>query len=254
MIRPPLIVANWKMHGQPAMCRTFAHELRTFMHAGNIRPQLVICPPSILLPQWASLTPPAVWSLGGQDCHAHADGPHTGDISAEMLAEQGCRYVLVGHSERRTAYRESNAQVGDKTQAVLRANMTPIVCVGESLAVRKSGHAQSFVAEQLRHILPPATPGVELVVAYEPVWAIGRGLAARPSDIAAMHRCIRDLLGNAGRVLYGGSVSTENVRELAEIDEVEGVLVGGASLRAQDFWTIGVTMQQTCQTSPRQRV
>jgi triosephosphate isomerase len=181
-------------------------------------------------------------TIGGQDCHSDAAGAHTGDISAEMLADAGARAVIVGHSERRADHHETDAQVRAKTQAAWRAGLTAIVCVGEQRAEREAGKALAVVGGQLLGSLPDGATNANLVIAYEPVWAIGTGLTPTPGDVAEVHAFVRRRLverfGAAGgrvRILYGGSVKSANAKELLTIPDVNGALVGGASLKAEDF-------------------
>jgi triosephosphate isomerase len=194
--------------------------------------EVVICPPAIYLRDIAALLKGTPLKLGGQDCHPEPQGAFTGDISAGMLKEAGCEYVLAGHSERRQYHGETDALVAAKTARALAEGLTPIVCVGESLAERDAGQAEQVVAAQVRAAL--GAP----VFAYEPVWAIGSGRTPTAGDIAAMHRAILVVAGEGARVLYGGSVKPANAQEILSIPGVSGVLVGGASLNAQDFRAI----------------
>ena len=204
-------------------------------------PEVVICPPATLL---ADLGPildlPDGPVLGAQDCHPADQGPHTGDLAAPMLADLGCRYVIVGHSERRGDHGESDALVAAKAGAAIRAGLQAIICVGESAADRDAGHGAAVVARQLRGSVPAAAAATNAVIAYEPIWAIGSGRTPTPDEIAAMHRVIRDGLAQGGetRVLYGGSVTPDNARAILAGAEVDGALVGGASLDAAKFWAI----------------
>lgn len=177
-------------------------------------------------------------ALGGQDCSAQGDGAHTGDISAAMLADLQCRYVIVGHSERRQDHAEDNARVRSKAEAALAAGLTPIICVGETLSQREAGAAESVVIEQMIASIP-AADAAQLVIAYEPIWAIGTGRTATPEDAQAMHRALRAAWPGddyeALRVLYGGSVKPDNAASLLSQPDIDGALVGGASLNAGDF-------------------
>jgi triosephosphate isomerase len=180
--------------------------------------------------------------IGGQDCHAEASGAFTGDISAEMLKDAGAVAVIVGHSERRTLHKETDAAVNAKARAAWRAGLTAIVCVGETRDEREAGRALALVGGQLQGSLPDGCTAANLVVAYEPVWAIGTGLTPTAADVAEMHRAIRQALtarfagaGAGIRILYGGSVKPANARELLSVADVNGALVGGASLKADDF-------------------
>jgi triosephosphate isomerase len=212
------------------------------------RPQadLAVCPPATLLtafaqraPQAASTAPVAV---GAQDCHPEPAGAFTGDIAAEMLADAGATLVIVGHSERRTLHHESDTLVLAKAGAAHRAGLTAIVCVGETREQREGGEALAVVRRQLAGSLPDGASAANLIVAYEPVWAIGTGLTPTPADVAEVHGDIRERLvarygqeGRAIRILYGGSVKPSNAKELLSVANVDGALVGGASLKAEDF-------------------
>jgi triosephosphate isomerase len=182
--------------------------------------------------------------LGAQDCHPAAKGAHTGDVSAEMLRDAGCSHVILGHSERRTDHGEDDALVSAKAAAARRAGLVAIVCVGETEAERDAGRTLEVVERQVRGSFPDGMSAGELVIAYEPVWAIGTGRTPTNADIAAVHAHIRKLLkermadGDAVRILYGGSMKPSNAKEILAIDDVDGGLVGGASLNAADFWTI----------------
>jgi triosephosphate isomerase len=203
---------------------------------------LLICPPFTLLDRFAFALKDSAVALGGQDCHTNPQGAHTGDISAPMLTEAGATHVILGHSERRTDHGESNAIIRAKTEAAIAAGLTPIVCVGETEAEREAGEAAHVVRSQLQHSLPPGFAGV---VAYEPVWAIGTGRTPTEDDVTAMHAAIRAALlaqhgpaSTAIRILYGGSVKPGNAASLLALPEIGGALVGGASLKAEDFLAI----------------
>ena len=241
----PLVAGNWKMHG----LRQNLGEVSAICAAaadGRAGPaEVLICPPATLLMAAARICEGTPIALGGQHCHAEPSGPFTGDISAEMLRDAGASYVIVGHSERRSGHNEGNASVREKAEAAFRAGLTAIVCVGETLAEREMGEALNVVGSQLAGSIPKALSLESLVIAYEPVWAIGTGLTPTPQDIAEMHRFIRgrineQLLGQGGkiRILYGGSVKPGNAGELMGVDNVDGALVGGASLTAKDFMAI----------------
>jgi triosephosphate isomerase len=233
-----LIAGNWKMHGKLADIAAYAAALRQAPgHA-----DLVICPPFPLLDRFAGALNGGAVALGAQDCHAQPQGAHTGDVSAAMVKEAGAVYVILGHSERRENHGETNAVVCAKTATAMAAGLTPIVCVGETLAEREAGAAEDVVRTQLRHSLPTDFSGV---IAYEPVWAIGTGKTPTETDVAAMHGAIRAALvaqlgaGGAGiKILYGGSVKPGNAASLLALPEVGGALVGGASLKADDFLAI----------------
>ncbi|MBY6240154.1 triose-phosphate isomerase [Methylosinus sp. Sm6] len=241
----PLVAGNWKMHGLKAALGEI-EAIAAGYDALRPRVELVVCPPATLLAAAAGLATRYGLGLGGQDCHAEASGAHTGDISAAMLADAGASYVIVGHSERRADHGESDALVRAKASAALRAGLTPIVCVGETRAERDAGRAVEIVERQLAGSLPDDVAAERLVVAYEPVWAIGTGLTPTTADVAGMHAAIRahlDARFGAGasapaRILYGGSVKPSNARELLGAEHVDGALVGGASLTAKDFLAI----------------
>ena len=238
--RRPLIAGNWKMNGLAAS----AAEL-TAMAAGAAGlhgVDLLVCPPATLVMRFAALGGIAI---GGQDCHAEPNGAFTGDIAAEMLADAGARAVILGHSERRALHRETDAQVRAKVEAAWRAGLLAIVCVGETKAERLDGRTLTVVGTQLSGSIPEGATAANLVVAYEPVWAIGTGLTPTTADVGAVHAFIREGLAGrfsdaaAGiRILYGGSVKPANAAELLGVDNVDGALVGGASLKAEEFLAI----------------
>jgi triosephosphate isomerase (TIM) len=237
----PLVAGNWKMNG----LRGSSAELAKIMHgAGEVaaRTDLMVCPPATLLTSFATLVQGTPVTIGAQDCHAEPSGAFTGDLSAEMLRDAGAVAVIVGHSERRMYHRETDTEVNAKARAAWRAGLTAIVCVGETKDERVGGKTLDVVQVQTQASLPDgATPG-NLVVAYEPVWAIGTGLTPTPADVAEVHGFIRKHLetryGAAGRqvrILYGGSVKPSNAGELMHVPNVDGALVGGASLKSEDF-------------------
>jgi triosephosphate isomerase len=242
----PLVAGNWKMNGLKADLAIAAEVAKGADAALRRAVDLAICPPATLLfPLSASLIGARI-ATGGQDCSAHASGAYTGEVSAPMLVDAGATYAIVGHSERRTLHGESNAQVKAKAEAALAAELTPIVCVGETRDEREAGKALAVVKKQLRGSVPDGATAASLVVAYEPVWAIGTGLTPTAADVAEMHEAIRAELGRilgkasaAGvRLLYGGSVKPSNAAELMNVANVDGALVGGASLKAEDFLAI----------------
>jgi triosephosphate isomerase (TIM) len=241
----PLVAGNWKMHGFKASLQEIV-AMRRAVEAGEAgRAELLVCPPSTLIISAAALLEDGPVSLGAQNCHPGVTGAYTGDVSASMLADAGARYVIVGHSERRGGYGESDAMARAKAEAANKAGLTAIVCIGETRAERDAGDAVEVVCRQLMNSLPPAATAAELVVAYEPIWAIGAGVTPTAEDVAEMHAAIRDVLvelyrGEAAemRVLYGGSVKPANARELLNLPNVDGALVGGASLKAVDFMGI----------------
>ena len=242
--RRPLIAGNWKMNGLTASVTELD---RIIAGAGAIAPtaDLLVCPPATLIAAFAARAAGTPVAIGGQDCHAEAAGAYTGDLSAEMLRDAGARAVIVGHSERRTFHQESDAEVRAKAFAAWRAALMAVVCVGESKDERVAGKTLDVVGDQLDGSLPEGATAATLVVAYEPVWAIGSGLTPTPADVAEVHGFIRARLvrrfGAAGegmRILYGGSVKPSNAKELMAVANVDGALVGGASLKADEFLAI----------------
>ncbi|WP_300529744.1 triose-phosphate isomerase [Maricaulis sp.] len=233
MARQLLIAGNWKMNGKRDSLAFFDEVAPA---AGASAAEILICPPATLLAAAVDAASGASIKIGGQDCHANSSGAHTGDVSADMLVDAGADYVILGHSERRSDHGESSASVAEKAAAALSAGLTPIICVGESEAERRDGRAEAVVAEQVVNSLPKATDGA-YVIAYEPVWAIGTGLTASLEDIQAMHGFIRGRLpdGEKTRILYGGSVKPGNAAEIFALADVDGGLIGGASLKASDF-------------------
>ena len=236
----PLIAGNWKMNGLSTSVPEIQKLIDHFAGAVPSAPEIVICPPATLVGLFAAEFGDEGIGLGGQDCHPSPSGPHTGDVSAEMLADAGAAYVIVGHSERRADHGETSALVQAKAKAARRAGLTPIVCVGETEAERRAGREKDIVETQLAQSLPEGDR--DLIVAYEPVWAIGTGLTASVEDIEEIHTAIRavlvEMFGAAGRgvaILYGGSVKPSNAGEILHAVEVGGALVGGASLKAEDF-------------------
>ena len=240
----PLIAGNWKMNGLAADARGLAEAVRA--GAGDVTNcELLVCPPFVQIALVAEVLAGGPVRLGGQDCHQAGAGAHTGDISAAMLRDLGCGYVILGHSERRADHGESDALVRAKAEAALGAGLVPIVCVGETEAERLAGDALAVIARQLKGSVPVGMAAERLVVAYEPVWAIGTGRTATPQDVAEAHAEIRRVLGGLVgedarqvRILYGGSVKPGNAGELLSQDNVDGALVGGASLKAEDFQAI----------------
>ena len=241
----PLIAGNWKMNGLRASLDELT-ALAAMMTTGEApRALVVICPPATILAAVARQGATSGILAGGQDCHPAASGAHTGDIAAGMLADAGAQYVIVGHSERRAAHGETDELVRAKAEAAIGAGLKPIICVGETEAERDAGRAESVVATQLAGSIPDAAGQHDVIVAYEPVWAIGTGRTPSNDDIAEMHNAIRrqlvDRFGDKGQgihILYGGSLKPQNAREILAISNVNGGLVGGASLLAKDFATI----------------
>ncbi len=240
-VRTKLAAGNWKMNGLREDGAALARALvQRMVAAGAGEPgcQLLVCPPATLLTTVGGLIAGSGIALGGQDCHAAAKGAFTGDISPEMLADAGCTHVILGHSERRHGHGEGDTAVHEKILGAWRAGLTAILCVGETRAQREAGTAVEIVASQLAGSIPGDGVPDNLVVAYEPVWAIGTGLTATLEDIAAMHAAIRTRLPARTRILYGGSVNPQNAVSILGLAEVDGALVGGASLDAENFWTI----------------
>lgn len=241
----PLIAGNWKMNGLRASLEELT-SLAAILTTGDApRALVVICPPATILAAVARQGASSGILAGGQDCHPEASGAHTGDIAAAMLADAGAQYVIVGHSERRAAHGESDDLVRAKAEAAMGAGLKPIICVGETEAERDGGRADAVVASQLAGSIPDAAGQHAVIVAYEPIWAIGTGRTPSNDDIAQMHDSIRRQLverfGDKGQtihILYGGSLKPQNAREILAIDNVNGGLVGGASLLAKDFATI----------------
>ena len=243
MTKPtPLIAGNWKMNGLAASlaeARTVAEGL------GDTTARVAISPPATLIAPMARALEGSNILVGGQDVHSEASGAFTGDISAEMLADAGAALVIIGHSERRAGYGETDEMVAAKARAALRAGLEPVICVGETLDQRNAGQALAVVTGQVRGSLPMELADRPFAVAYEPVWAIGTGLTPTTLEIEDIHRAIRatliDVFGAAGDrapILYGGSVKPSNAAEILQADQVGGALVGGASLKADDFLAI----------------
>lgn len=241
--RRKLVAGNWKMNG----LRASLTEVRAMVQGAAAIPgvDLVICPPATLASSVGEVLKGSPVGLGGQDCHAAISGAFTGDVSAEMWADLGARYVIVGHSERRAMHSETDAIVAAKAAAVFRAGLTPIICVGESLAERDSGETLDVVRKQLAGSVPDTAGSMRTIIAYEPVWAIGTGRTPTLAQVAEVHQAIAAALaawfavpGAAFTLLYGGSVKPENAAELMQTAGVDGALVGGASLKAADFLKI----------------
>jgi triosephosphate isomerase (TIM) len=242
MARRPLVAGNWKMNGLSSAWG----ELDKMIAGAAALPatvDILVCPPALLIPGFAERARGSRVVIGGQDCHPEPSGAHTGDVSAEMLADAGAVAVIVGHSERRKDHGETDALVRAKASAAARAGLLAIVCVGETRAEREAGQALAVVGSQLDGSLSDGAKN--FVVAYEPVWAIGTGLTPTVGDVGDMHRFIRQRLGSrygeAGegvRILYGGSVKPANAKELLGVENVDGTLVGGASLKADEFLAI----------------
>jgi len=241
----PLIAGNWKMNGLKSSRAEFETILAGAPEVAA-KADLLVCPPATLIAAFAEQARASkALAVGAQDCHAKPSGPHTGDISAEMLADAGATAIIVGHSERRADHGETDVLVRQKAEAVWRAGLAAIVCIGETRQQRDTGQALDICHGQLNLSLPDGARSDNLVVAYEPVWAIGTGLTPTPADVAEVHGFIRGKLvmrfGAAGegmRILYGGSVKPSNAKELMAVADVDGALVGGASLKADEFLAI----------------
>jgi triosephosphate isomerase len=241
----PLIAGNWKMNGLKASMAEFEAMLAGASKVAG-KADLLVCPPATLIAGFAERTRASKGlAIGGQDCHPKVSGAHTGDLSAEMLADAGASAVIVGHSERRADHGESDGLVRQKAEAAWRAGLTAIVCIGETQQQRDSGQTLDVCRGQLDGSLPDGARADNLVVAYEPVWAIGTGLTPTAGDVEQIHKFIRDILvgrfngeGARIRILYGGSVKPSNARELMAVANVNGALIGGASLKAADFLAI----------------
>jgi triosephosphate isomerase (TIM) len=243
----PLIAGNWKMNASRAQTDALVLDLKGRMASKpGLAADLLVCPPAPYVAQAAALTSGSGLAVGGQDCHAKQSGAHTGDVSAAMLADAGCRYVIVGHSERRADHGEGSELVAAKAKAAHEAGLIAIVCVGETEAERDRGATLDVISSQLEGSVPADAEAANLVIAYEPVWAIGTGRTPTPEDVATVHAHIRGLLkawfkdGAEMRILYGGSVKGSNAGTLMHVPEVNGALVGGASLKAEEFWAIAL--------------
>jgi triosephosphate isomerase (TIM) len=241
----PLVAGNWKMNGLRESLDEAASICKAVAAGGAGKAEIVVCPPATLLMAVTAICEGTKVGVGGQDCHAEASGAFTGDISAEMLKDAGATYVILGHSERRAGHHETNEQVRAKAKAALRAGLMAIICVGETRAERDAGGALAIVGKQLASSIPDNSPPGRIVIAYEPVWAIGTGFTPAPQDIAEMHRFIRERMnqhlpgqGANLRILYGGSVNPANAAELLSVEDVDGALVGGASLSCAEFMAI----------------
>ena len=240
--RRKLVVGNWKMNGSRAGNSGLLEALAS---AGPWSSELCVCVPTPFLGEVAALLQGSAIAWGAQDCSAHRAGAYTGEVSAPMLAEFGCGYVLVGHSERRAMHRESDAVVAAKAEQALAAGVVPIVCVGETLGEREAGRTSEVVGQQLRAVVDVLGDGTaSVIVAYEPVWAIGTGQTASPEEAQSVHAHLRATLfastprASAIRILYGGSVKADNAAQLFSQPDIDGGLIGGASLKAADFIAI----------------
>jgi triosephosphate isomerase len=239
----PLVAGNWKMNCLRGSLETASAIARGVDAGVRAKVDVLICPPATILHALTAAMIGTGIATGGQDCHASPSGAFTGDISAPMLADAGASFVILGHSERRTLHGETSADVKAKAEAALRALLVPIICIGETLAEREAGRTIAVVQKQVRGSLPETATGASVVIAYEPVWAIGTGKTPTAADVAELHAEIRAELGRLVgkaeaakvKVLYGGSVKPSNAAELMALPDVNGALVGGASLKAEDF-------------------
>jgi len=248
-----MIAGNWKMNGLKADGTALASDLAKLLN-GETDPvfEMVVCPPFTLIAGIAEAITGSAIGLGAQDCHAADKGAHTGDISAPMLADLGCKYVLAGHSERRTNHGESDADVKAKAEAILASDLSAIICIGETEAERDGGKTMDVVKTQLSGSLPKSATAANSVIAYEPVWAIGTGRTPSDDEVQEVHALIRAELAKAlgedeaagVRLLYGGSMNPGNASNLLALADVDGGLIGGASLKSEDFWAIA----QSCDT------
>ncbi|MFC5344441.1 triose-phosphate isomerase [Brevundimonas staleyi] len=240
-----MIVGNWKMNGVAADLTGAVAEMLAALKAEPTAARVGLCPPATLIERMVRTVDGGPIMVGGQDCRVETKGAFTGGVAAEMLVDAGATAVILGHSERRQEFGETDALVSEKVGAALRAGLTPIICVGETLAQREAGEAASVVREQILGSLNDGLTGADWALAYEPVWAIGTGLTPTLDQIAEIHAAARDAMierlgdgGWAAPILYGGSVNPGNARDILAVDEVGGALVGGASLKAADFLAI----------------
>jgi len=244
-MRRRLIAGNWKMNGQLTEIAEIEAIADGVGPGGGSGPESLICPPATILAAAHASVGDTKLALGAQDCHVEQKGAHTGDLSAPMLIDAGASYIIVGHSERRADHGETDAVVRAKADAVLAAGATPVVCIGETLAERETGKTLEIIATQMKGSVPDANIAGTIVIAYEPVWAIGTGLTPTSEQIAEVHAAIRGHLRNQFgegaddvRILYGGSLKPDNADEILAIGDVDGGLIGGASLKADSFLSI----------------
>lgn len=240
-----LIAGNWKMNGLKASLGEI-RQVSTEVSSGKEGIEVLLCVPATLVALAADAANGSSLKIGGESCHTEVSGAHTGDISAEMLADAGASHVIVGHSERRMDHGETNEVVAEQAAAALQAGLTPIICIGESLDQRKAGETLDFVASQIKGSIPAGVDAEAIVIAYEPIWAIGTGEVASVEQIDEVHRAIRARLGERFGpekadmipLLYGGSMKPGNAEEILAVEDVNGGLIGGASLKAADFLAI----------------
>ena len=246
-LRRPLIAGNWKMNGlrQDSLLRV-ENIVTALSKISNSTFETLICPPATMLGMISSSIKGSEIFLGAQDCHPASSGAYTGDISAEMLADIGCSHVIVGHSERRLAHSETNKIIFEKASSAIAANLIAIICVGESADQKADGQTKNVILSQLSASLPPHSTSANIIIAYEPIWAIGTGVTPNKYDVQEIHSMIRENLSgivssanaNQTRILYGGSVKPSNAYEFLSLPDVDGALVGGASLNWEDFMAI----------------
>jgi len=246
------VIGNWKMHGSKALVHDLIYQLKALSEAQPLQQtQIAVCPPLPYLQLAAEKIANSAIKLGAQDVSVHAQGAYTGQVAASMLQDIGCQYVIVGHSERRTYCKESDHDVAQKAIAALENGLTPIVCVGESLAERESEQTTTVISKQVQAVLNAIEVDVlpRIMLAYEPIWAIGTGLAATPEQAQAVHQLIRQQLMKLGKhvagipILYGGSVKPDNALTLFSQPDIDGGLIGGAALDAQAFWQISLAAE-----------
>lgn len=247
----PLVAGNWKMNGTNASMPELVAIGGAFTHGFDVPVDALICPPATLLARAYDVLSSSAVRVGGQDCATSENGAHTGDISAEMLKDAGASFVIVGHSERRIDHGETNEVVNEKARAAWRAGLVAIICIGETQSQREKGLTLDILTAQIEGSVPSGATAANTVIAYEPVWAIGTGLTPTIPDVAQAHAHIRAELvrvlgdgANAMRILYGGSVKPSNAGELLAVANVNGALVGGASLKASDFLGIAEAYRQ----------
>ena len=248
MSRQTLIVGNWKMNGMnfdgTALAKGIADKIKA---AGDTSFEMVVCPPYTLISSVVATLSGSPLSVGAQDCHTEENGPYTGDISASMLKDMGCSFVIVGHSERRSKYGETDTQVQSKAKIANSIGLNTVICIGETETERDTGDTVNVVKAQILGSVPGSATAKNTVVAYEPVWAIGTGRTPTIDEVQKVHEVIRSQLAlklgadtaNGIRLLYGGSMNAENAKGLLSLPDVDGGLIGGASLKVNDFWTVG---------------
>lgn len=246
MARKTLIAGNWKMNGLTADGVALAKEIKEMVKAKKRTCEFLICPPFTLLAPVKKVVKGSRIALGAQDCHFNEKGAHTGDVSPLMLTDAGCSYVILGHSERRADHGESNELVCKKAEAAHKAGLKTVICIGETLEQRENGETIKVCSEQITGSVPDTAVAADTVIAYEPVWAIGTGKTPTAQDVEDVHAAVRKVLAkkigraqaNRMRILYGGSVKPSNAKEFLSLPDVDGALIGGASLKAADFMAI----------------